>query len=76
MQGEGSRNGKIAWVQNNLGAQYEVILEEDKWKYASSNRLLIDDTFEKVKTWSDEGGIVIHHVNTEDTLKKLKQFLD
>ena len=76
MQGEGSRNGKIAWVQKNLGKQYDVILEEDKWKYASSNRLLIDDTFEKVKGWLDHGGIVVHHVSSEDTLKTLESLLE
>jgi 5'' nucleotidase, deoxy (Pyrimidine), cytosolic type C protein (NT5C). len=75
MQGEGSRNGKIAWVQKNLGKQYEVILEEDKWKHADSHRLLIDDTFEKVKGWSDNNGIVIHHMNAEDTLARLKELV-
>ena len=76
MQGEGSRNGKIAWVQKNLGKQYEVILEEDKWKHAGSHRLLIDDTFEKVKGWSDNNGIVIHHINAEDTLARLKELME
>lgn len=76
MQGEGSRNGKIAWVQKNLGKQYEVILEEDKWKHAGSHRLLIDDTFEKVKGWSDNNGIVIHHMNAEDTLARLKELVE
>jgi len=76
MQGEGSRNGKIAWVQKNLGKQYDVILEEDKWRYASSNRLLIDDTFEKVKGWLDHNGIVVHHVDSTDTLKTLESLLE
>lgn len=75
MQGEGSRNGKIAWVQKNLGKQYEVILEEDKWKHAAINRILIDDTFEKVRDWSNNNGIVIHHVSAEDSLDRLRQLL-
>ena len=76
MQGEGSRTGKIAWVQKNLGKQYQVILEEDKWKHAASNRLLIDDTFEKVKGWLDNSGLVIHHVTAEDTLTRLKELVE
>jgi hypothetical protein len=75
MQGEGSRNGKIAWVQKNLGKHYDVILEEDKWKHAASDRLLIDDTFEKVRDWSNKNGIVIHHVSAGDTLAKLEELL-
>ena len=61
-------------MQQNLGPQYEVILEEDKWKHAAANHLLIDDTFKKVKGWSDAGGIVIHHVNAKDTLTALNLF--
>lgn len=72
MQAQGSRDGKVAWVQQNLGRQYEVILEEDKWKHAAPNHLLIDDTFKKVKGWSEATGLVIHHINTEDTLTTLK----
>ena len=75
MQGEGSRNGKISWVQNNLGKQYDIILEEDKWKHSANNRLLIDDTFEKVKGWADKGGLVIHHINAGDTLTELKDLI-
>ena len=76
MQAEGSRNGKIAWVQKNLGKRYDVILEEEKWKHAARGRLLIDDTFSKVKGWSDHDGIVIHHVNTADTLERLRELVE
>ncbi len=73
MKGEGCRAGKLAWVQKNLGTKFEVILEEDKWKHASSNGLLIDDTFQKVKDWSSKGGLVIHHISAHDTLERLNE---
>ena len=41
MRGEGSRNGKVEWVKDNLGSQYKVILEKDKWKYSGKNNCVL-----------------------------------
>ena len=71
MKGEGSRRGKEEWVRNNLGAQYKVILEKDKWKYSGPRNLLIDDFLSNIEPWSQEGGIVIHHQNTTDSIDQL-----
>jgi hypothetical protein len=36
-----------------------------------NNRILIDDRIALKKNWVDAGGIFIHHINTETTIKKL-----
>ena len=76
MRGEGCRQGKIDWVKNNLGSQYKILLEEDKWKYSGPNKLLIDDTFSKVEPWIQKGGLAVHHQNTPDSITKLNEKLN
>ena len=75
MRGEGSRNGKKEWVKKHLGSQYKVILEEDKWKYSGSNKLLIDDFLSNIEPWGQKGGIVIHHQNASDSIAELEEEL-
>jgi len=75
MRGEGSRRGKEAWVKNNLGSRYKVVLEKDKWKYSGSNNILIDDFLSNIEPWSQEGGIVIHHQNAFDSIAQLGEEL-
>jgi hypothetical protein len=87
MHGQGSHKGKEIWVQNNLGINNNrVIVERDKWKYATGKNgeqnILIDDTPEKIKDWETPpseteerlGGIGILHTSVADTLKKLSAF--
>ena len=75
MPGEGCRRGKIDWVKKNLGSQYNVILEEDKWKHSRTNRLLIDDTYSKIEPWAQKGGLVVHHQNSKDSINQLREIL-
>ena len=72
MRGAGSRDGKVEWVKNNLGSQYKVILEEDKWKYSGENKLLIDDFLTNIEPWSEKGGIVVHHQSASDSIAELE----
>ena len=72
MRGEGSRDGKVEWVKNNLGSQYKVILEEDKWKYSGENKLLIDDFLTNIEPWAEKGGIVVHHQSASDSIAELE----
>ena len=37
-----------------------------------TQRVLIDDRAELGLEWEEKGGIFIHHTNTKNTLKKLK----
>ena len=75
MRKEGSRNGKLEWVNNNLGSQYQVILETEKWKYSGPNKLLIDDFLTNIEPWAQNGGLVIHHQNASDSIAELEDIL-
>ena len=72
MQGAGCRSGKREWVEKNLGPQYDVILEANKWIFAKPNRLLIDDTFSKVAKWRENGGQMVQHITARLTIQSLK----
>ena len=43
----------------------------NKFKEAMPNSILIDDRIDLKKNWEAAGGIFIHHVNTETTIRKL-----
>jgi len=74
-KGEDCPKGKRIWTKRELGDEIPVIIERDKYKYAESNHILIDDTKEKVEDWVNAGGIGILHGNTKDTIKLLKEIL-
>ena len=76
MRGQGCYEGKREWVKRNLGGQYEVILESDKWKYSGENKLLIDDFLTNIEPWSQEGGMVVHHQNASDSIAELEEKLN
>ena len=75
MRKEGSHNGKLEWVKSKLGAQYQVILETEKWKYSGPNKLLIDDFLTNIEPWAQSGGLVIHHQNASDSIAELEDIL-
>ena len=72
MPGKGCITGKKAWVDEKLGPGMNVIIEEDKFIYSGSNKLLIDDTYSKIGPWAKKGGLIIHHKNTPQTIEQLK----
>lgn len=68
---EGCEEGKIKWVEKNLGLSIEkVILTDEKYVFADGN-ILIDDFEINLKPWAESGGIAIEHVVTNDTINKL-----
>ena len=74
MNGDNCIIGKKIWTKNNLG-DYNIILNEQKYQHAKSNSILIDDYIENIIPWREKGGIAIHHKNTDDTIKELKNIL-
>lgn len=70
-----SRIGKKMWVARELGNNVIVnlIYKKQKQKFADSNHILIDDHPGNIKRWINAGGIGIHHVNSINTIKELKQ---
>lgn len=67
--------GKRDWVRKHLenDNKIEVIVcnSSDKYKYVSTNHILIDDRLEMGRPWVANGGIFIHHINPERTLYNL-----
>lgn len=70
--------GKRDWLVKNTDtktAKRAIIVQRpDKVKYATTNRVLIDDTLENIKEWQSAGGVGIHHKSTAQTIKELKRF--
>ncbi|MCS7316760.1 MAG: hypothetical protein NZZ41_00355 [Candidatus Dojkabacteria bacterium] len=66
---------KKEWCRKNLGDNVNVILlyAKDKKKYSSKNSILIDDNEKNIVDWIEQGGIGIHHINYDATIKKLKE---
>jgi 5'(3')-deoxyribonucleotidase len=71
---ESSIKGKKQWLKKNL-PKVPYIIEEEKYKYADKDSVLIDDREKNIKKWEDAGGIGILHKDAEDTLKKLSKIL-
>ena len=68
--------GKRIWIKRELGSKYSInaiiIKSRKKSKYADENKILIDDMMKNIIGWEIEGGIGIHHINTNDTIKQLE----
>lgn len=65
--------GKKLWCERELPG-VTLLLRNAKHKkdFASPNSILIDDREENVKSWIDAGGVGILHINTNKTIKQLK----
>lgn len=68
-----SKKGKIIWCRNHLGPNVNIILEDDKFKYAGHNKILIDDLEKNIIPWKERGGIGILHTSTNDTIHQLRE---
>ena len=69
-----SRVGKHDWVKRELpGVKLILRSAKNKKEFAEKNSILIDDRPENVEQWIEAGGIGIHHINTEKTIKELKK---
>lgn len=69
-----ARVEKMVWVNEhlyNFGEIYTVISSQDKYRYATGNSILIDDTPGAVENWERAGGIGIVHKSAVTTIKKL-----
>lgn len=49
---------------------------KDKKYHAKPNDILIDDKPQNIIDWVSQNGLAIHHLNFEQTLYKLKEFLN
>lgn len=64
--------GKTDWVKKNL-SNTEVIFRKsfNKQEFSGPNKILIDDLKRNIEQWRAKGGIGIHHISVESTLKEL-----
>ena len=70
-----SPKGKQIWIGRELNPTPNLILKRarDKYEYASSNSILIDDFKKNIDAWNRAGGIGILFKNSNQVIKKLKE---
>lgn len=49
--------------------------KQHKYKFATPNSIIIDDTRSVIEDWTKAGGIGIHHKNAKETIEILKSYL-
>ena len=89
-QDKTSVTGKTKWVRRYLLINedpvmnpkyfqqgHHLIIDGDKYKYASfETDILIDDTEEKIKKWTEAGGTGILHTESKSTIQLLEQVIE
>jgi hypothetical protein len=68
---------KIKWLETH-GINYKANLvpgKSLKYKYATPNSIIIDDTKSVIDDWNKAGGIGIHHKDAASTIAILKMYL-
>lgn len=68
---------KRQWATKHFGVpDSNIIVDQEKFKYAAPNHILIDDRRKNIDSWIAAGGIGILHTSPEDTIKQLKEILN
>jgi hypothetical protein len=68
---------KMIWLQSH-GITFNPIFvpgKKHKYKYATPNSIIIDDTRSVIQDWNDAGGIGIWHKDWVTTLAILKMYV-
>jgi len=66
---------KEQWVEKhyiNTFDNINIVPRKEKYKFAHSRAVLIDDYIKNVKEWEKHNGIGIQHFNTEQTIIEIK----
>ena len=73
---DGCKAGKLAWIEKNILEEIPVILEDEKFHYASGNVLVDDFTYNTIP-WKQHGGEPVLHIDEEvqDTLDRVAELL-
>ena len=66
---------KKKWCKEKLGDDVEVItcMSKAKHEYSAKGHILIDDRLDLKANWVKQGGIFIHHYNTNKTIHDLRR---
>lgn len=85
-----SINGKVKWIERNLGISQDkpttsakkwddesrIILSRNKYKFAKApTDILIDDTKAKIDKWVEAGGTGVLHTGSTDTIRVLEEII-
>tara|TARA_R110002020_G_scaffold351513_1_gene564697 strand:- start:2666 stop:3247 length:582 start_codon:yes stop_codon:yes gene_type:complete len=72
---DASRLGKEEWCAKHLGEEVKVIVEEEKWKYAAINTILIDDREKNVRLFREAGGEAILYIapDAKSAIEKIEK---
>ena len=70
---EGCEEGKIQWVEQNLGLTVEKIVLTDEKFVLAENNVLIDDFEINTIPWKNHGGLAIKHIATETTIAEIEE---
>ena len=78
MNNKASEEGKLIWVEYNLGIpRGRVLFSHNKHEYAKNGEepnVLIDDFLKKnIIPYRDSGGIGIHHTSADSSIEELKK---
>lgn len=64
--------GKLDWVKQHIpGTKVIFRKSTQKQEFSGPNKILIDDLKRNIDQWRARGGIGIHHISVEQTLKEL-----
>ena len=74
-------SGKMVWIENNFGDIEKLIICKDKYRCATKNSILIDDSHKKIDAFRDAGGHAFlwpnfcslqdEDINVDETIDKL-----
>ena len=76
---DASKLGKEEWCAEHLGPEVEVIVEEEKWKYAKrggKTGLLIDDRKKNVRLFREAGGKAVLYIDFDSAERQIKQIIN
>lgn len=68
---------KIRWVADKLGKDVPVFttLSRLKFQWSGENCILVDDRESAKEPWEAAGGIFILHIDAENSISQLKEYL-
>lgn len=68
---------KVSWAATHFpGTRIITCMAADKRNHAVAGDLLVDDTLKHRHRWEEIGGVFIHHVSAEDTLRQLGEHFE
>ena len=70
---DGCEEGKLRWVEKNLGLTAERVTLTDEKFVLAENNVLIDDFEINTIPWAEHGGLAIKHVNTDATIAEIEE---